>query len=200
MTEKRKFNPDGPRKKPFYDTKRKKLVVPRTCNGNSASGIDASGIPASGIPAKGAGSLPIKRKYEHLSETPSDRAEQNKLGMYLLEEIHAGSCNDTGMFAISLGLNPYKFHHMADDNEFFRDCLEIARYCIGNQLKERARTREEDGNVNMKLLPLYDQDYKRMVEELKTKEAARVATQSIVVLERIPDSPLVPILKRSEDE
>ena len=51
----------------------------------------------------------------------------------------------------------------------------------------------------MRKYALYNRDYRHMVEDLKMKESARVATQAIVVMERIPDSPLVPILKKDND-
>lgn len=198
MTDKRKFNPDGPRKKPFYDTKRKMLVIPKAANGNDASGMPASGMEASGIPAAGDKALTIVRKYDHLCDIPTDAREQDKLGLHMLNEVRAGKYDDPRMVAVDLGINPYKFIHIADDNEFFRDCLDIANLFIGHQLKMRARTREEDGNVNMKLLALYDKDYRRLQEDLRQKEAARMANATTIVVERVPDSPLVPLLKKDE--
>ena len=197
---KRKFNPDGPRKKPFYDTKRKKLVIPKACNGNDAAGMPASGMEASGIPAAGERSLIIERKWEGLAEIPTDPQEQNKLGLYMLNEVRAGRCADPGMFATSLGINPYKFKGIAQDNEYFKDCLEIANYIIGESGYQDALDRKKDGNVFMRKYALYNRDYRQMVEELKMKESARVATQAVVVMERIPDSPLVPILKKDSHE
>lgn len=205
--EKRKFNPDGPRKKPFYDTKRKKLVIPNPCSGN-AGDSPARGGPARGLPARsnpqhpegGASpSLLIERKYQHLSDTPRDQEGQNTLGEALLAAVISGSCTDTGLFAISLGLNPYKFHHIADTNEYFSDCLQTARYYIGAQMIAKAQSREQDGNVNMKLLPLYNADYRRMVEEFKATEASKSSNAVITVIAQdIPSSPLVPILRKKD--
>lgn len=200
MTENRKFNPDGPRKKPFYDTKRKKLVIPAPANGNNASGIPASGLEASGIPAAGERSLAIERRWEGLSDIPTDINEQNKLGLYMLNEVRAGRCTDPGMFAAHLGLNPYKFKGIALDNEYFRDCLDIANYIIGESGYQDALDRKKDGSVFMRKYALYNREYRQWVEDMKLKESAKVATQAIVVMERIPDSPLVPLLKRESDE
>jgi hypothetical protein len=197
--EKRKFNPDGPRKKPFYDTKRNKLVIPATCNGNDASGMPASGMEASGIPAAGERSLDIERKWQGLAEVPTDTEEQNKLGLYMLNEVRAGRCTDPGMFAASLGINPYKFKGIAADNEYFKDCLEIASYIIGESGYQDALDRKKDGNVFMRKYALYNRDYRQMIEDMKAKESARVATQAVVVMERIPDSPLVPLLRKDEN-
>lgn len=196
MTEKRTFNPDGPRKKPFYDTKRKKLVVPEPCNGNMPSS-PASGMEASGIPAAGEKALTIERRWDNLSRVPSDPAEQDSLGMQLLNEVYFERCCDPGAFAISCGLNPYQFKAMAETNEFFKDCLERANYLIGQQLIRAARSRQEDGKVNMALLMRYDKEYRQMVEELKAKEGARAAAATVVYVERVPDSPLVPKLRPS---
>lgn len=200
MTEKRKFNPDGPRKKPFYDTKRKKLVIPATCAGNQPSGIPASGLEASGIPAAGEKALSIERRWDNLSRVPSDREEQNQLGMQLLGEVHSGRCDDPGAFAISLGFNPYQFKGMAESNEYFKDCLERANYLIGQRLILAARQRYEDGKVNMALLMRYDKEYRQMIEELKAKEGARAAAATMVYVEKVPDSPLVPDLRSSKSE
>lgn len=195
MTEKRKFNPDGPRKKPFYDTKRKKLVVPATCSGNEPSNAPASGLEASGIPAAGEKSLAIERRWDNLSRVPTDVQEQNMLGLQMLTEIHSGRSDDPGAFAISLGFNPYQFKGMAEGNEYFRDCLERANYLIGQRLILAARQRYEDGKVNMALLMRYDKEYRQMVEELKRHESARAAAATVVYVERVPDSPLVPPLR-----
>jgi hypothetical protein len=199
VNEKRKFNPDGPRKKPFYDTKRKKLVVPTTCNGNQP-GAPASGMEASGIPAAGEKALTIERRWDNLSQVPTDTQEQNMLGLQLLNKVYLGQCDDPGLFAISLGLNPYQFKLMAETNEFFKDCLERANYLIGQQLIRAARSRQEDGRVNMALLMRYDKEYRQMMEELKAKEGARAAAATVVYVEKVPDSPLVPKLRRSVDE
>jgi hypothetical protein len=207
MNEKRKFNPDGPRKKPFYDTKRKKLVIPAPCSGNDgdspARGGPASGLPARRDPGHPGGvcspSLLIERKYQHLSDIPRDEEGQNTLGESLLAAVISGDCTDTGLFAISLGLNPYKFHHIADTNEYFSDCLQTARYYIGAQMIAKAQSREQDGNVNMRLLPLYNTDYRRMVEEFKASEASKAANAVITVIAQdIPSSPLVPLLRKKD--
>lgn len=200
MTEKRKFNPDGPRKKPFYDTKRKKLVIPGPCAGNQPSDIPACGLAASGIPAAGDKALTIERRWANLSQVPSDIEEQNRLGMQLLEDIYAGRCDDPGMFAISMGLNPYQFKGISESNEYFKDCLERANYLIGQKLMQAARTREEDGRVNMQLLMRYDKEYRQMVEELKAKESARAAAATMIYVEKVPDSSLVPDLRSSKSE
>lgn len=197
--EKRKFNPDGPRKKPFYDTKRKKLVIPEPRNGNNADS-PASGMEASGIPAAGEKALAIERRWDNLSRVPSDTREQDALGMQLLNEVYLERCSDPGSFAISLGFNPYQFKAMAESNEFFKDCLERANYLIGQQLIRAARSRQEDGRVNMALLMRYDKDHRQMMEEMKAKEGARAAAATMIYVERVPDSPLVPVLKRSKDE
>jgi hypothetical protein len=194
----RKFNPDGPRKKPFYDTKRKKLVVPQPCNGNDASS-PASGMEASGIPAAGEKALTIERRWDNLSRVPTDTREQDILGMQLLNEVYFERCSDPGSFAISIGLNPYQFKSMAESNEFFKDCLERANYLIGQQLIRAARSRQEDGRVNMALLMRYDKEYRQMMEEMKAKEGARAAAATVVYVERVPDSPLVPLLKKDID-
>lgn len=199
MEEKRKFNPDGPRKKPFYDTKRKKLVIPSQAHGNDASGVPACGLMASGIPAAGERSLEIERRWQGLADIPTDTQEQNKLGLYMLNEVRAGRCTDPGMFATNLGLNPYKFKRIAVDNEYFRDCLEMSDYIIGETGFQNALERKSDGNVFMRKYPMYNRDYRQWLEDMKMKESAKVATQAIVVMERIPDSPLVPLLKKSEE-
>lgn len=189
---KRVFKAGQPRKKPFYDTKRKKLVIPTERCGNQPLGL-----PASGIPAAGERTLSIERKYEGLSEIPTDIEEQNKLGKLLLESVLAGEVQDTGMFAIELGLNPYKFHHIADKNEYFQDCLDAARYAIGQRGLQEALDRKKDGGVFMKVYGLLNRDYRDMLEDLKAKEASKVATQAVVYVDRVPDSPLVPHLKVS---
>jgi hypothetical protein len=197
--EKRKFNPEGGRKKPFYDTKRKKLVIPAPCNGNQPDS-PASGMEASGIPAAGEKALTIERRWDNLSRVPDDQEQQNELGMQLLNEVYHERCSDPGSFAISLGLNPYQFKAMATNNKYFEDCLERANYLIGQQLIRAARSRQEDGKVNMALLMRYDKEYRQMVEELKAKEGARAAAATMVYVERVPDSPLVPKLKKDRDE
>lgn len=200
MTEKRKFNPDGPRKKPFYDTKRKKMVIPSPCSGNEPSGIPASGMEASGIPAAGERALTIERRWDNLSRVPTDVAEQNMLGLQMLSEIYFGRCDDPGAFAISLGFNPYQFKRMAEGNEYFKDCLERSNYIIGQRLIVAARSRDEDAKTNMLLLMRYDKEHRQMMEDMKQKESARAAAATLIYVEKVPDSPLVPKLKKDLDE
>lgn len=196
--EKREFDPNRPEKKPFYDTKRKVYVIPKPRSGIAASGMPASGIEASGIPASNS-QISIERKYDQLYRPPEALEEQNKLGTALLEWSKGDDARDIGIFAIKMGINPYRMKKLAETNEYFADCLQMAKYLIGSRMVDAARTREEDGNVNMKLLPLYNQDYKEMIEQQKQAEGAKVATLFNVVMEKIPSSNLVPELPKREE-
>ncbi len=191
--ERREFNPEQPNKKPFYDTKRKVWVVPTPRSGMPASGMKASGIPA------GNNTIGLPRKYDHLFRPPEDTKTQNELGDELLQWAMLPESRHVGLFAIFKGINPYKFRKLAESNEHFASCLDMAEYIIGSRLIDGAQSRKEDGNVNMKLLPMYNRDYKQLIDDQKKSEAARIATQVNVITEAIPDSNLVPKLPKREE-
>jgi hypothetical protein len=192
MTERRKFNPDGPQKKPFYDTKRKVLVVPRP-----RSGIPASGIPASGIPASGEKTLNIPKKWEGLYRPPENEHDQNKLADRMLEWARKDDSRHIKLFFVLQGINPYKAFRLCETNEYFASCLQMAKVLVGSRMLDAATTRKEDGSVIMKYLPIVDEEYSQMLDKQRQAEASKMAVINLVA-ENIPDSPMVPKLKRGD--
>lgn len=198
LYEKREFDPSQPNKKPFFDTKRKVYVIPKPRSGVPASGMPASGMEASGIPAVGENKLNIKKKWDNLYRPPEDVEDQNSLADRLLEWAKCEDSRNIKVFFIHQGINPYRAGKLAETNEYFASCLQMAKVLIGARMTEAAQTRKEDGNVNMKLLPMYDEEYKQLVDQQRQAEASKTAVINLIA-DGVPDSPLVPkLVKRDE--
>lgn len=191
--EKREFDPNQPHKKPFFDTKKKVWVIPKP-----RSGMPASGIPASGIPARGGDPIGFKKRWENLYRPPESIDDQNRLADRLLEWAHKDESRHIKLFFVHEGINPYRAFKLAETNPYFSSCLDMAKVLISVRLIDAAQTRKEDGNVNMKLLPMLDQEYSDMQDQKKQMEAARIATLFNITMDKIPDSPLVPKLIKGE--
>lgn len=131
---------------------------------------------------------------------PKDPKEIEQLG----RELVVFSCDeknyDLNVFATDRWYSPYRLWKLAESNEFFAYCLEIARSKVASRMRRAACTRAQDSISVFKLLPLIDVEY----AQLKREESERV-TRNIeamrrsepisinVIAEPIPDSPLVPV-------
>ena len=181
--------------KPVYNRKTSKWVYP-----TPASGMPASGKPASGIPKNEHKPLNIQKKYFGLNNPPTEEWEQNQLGVELLEWAQTDEARNIHDFATARHINPYKLNKLCARNEYFEDCMAIARSLIGSRMTELARTREEDGSVNMKLLPLYNHEYRDMIEQAKKLAEGAPATSFVIHGMAVESSSLVPELPKKQSD
>jgi hypothetical protein len=151
---------------------------------------NASGIPASGSKSHG--------KPPWLQKIPHDEKTQNALA----DEMVAWSQEETAeaieQFPLSKKYPVSKFYAIQKDNEYFKDALETARYNIGMRRERNARKRKEDGNIIMKLHPLYNTEYRDLLME-KVKTYGESSATTIQVIETpVPGSDMVPRRKVSD--
>lgn len=146
--------------------------------------------------------LPIERRV-HSNTTfkpPKDEARQNDLIRecvnWALENEEAMEIDD---FPISKLMSPYRFKKLAETNEYFAQGLDLAKSIIASRLKKDVRSKKIDKEYLFKLLPLYSKDYSDHIydrRDKKKEEENASRTIQYVAVPLIPDSPLVPPLKK----
>lgn len=101
-----------------------------------------------------------KIKFPGLKWPPKDFNEQVDLGDKLLEWLEQNiNTKDLDPFPLSLGMNPWRFYRM--DNEYFQECLAIARSYIGLTLKDRL-DKVDPKSFCLKQLALYHPDWQQL--------------------------------------
>jgi hypothetical protein len=179
-------------KKPVWNKHTNKFIYPTPASLMPASGIPSGG-EASGIPARG------KPKFFGLQRAPTEEWEQNNLAKDLLDWAQTEEARDIQDFATSRNMSPYRFDRIKLKNDYFAECMEVARSLIGSRMREAARTRKEDGNVIMKLLPLYDQEYRDLLNErARQLQEAQRKSDFIIYGMTVESSPMVPELPKSK--
>ena len=95
-------------------------------------------------------------------------------------------------FPISKYMAPSRFYAMSETNEYFSDALDLTRYAISARLQKGLRDKTLDKDYVLRLLPIYNIDYKNLIlAKVKQSQEAR-NEKTIVVIPEFPSSPLVP--------
>jgi hypothetical protein len=77
---------------------------------------------------------------------------------------------------------PRRFYAIATTNEYFADALDLARYIIGCRLQRGLRDRKLDRDYVLRLLPLYNEDYKDLLlAKVKESEAAKNGRITVII-------------------
>lgn len=99
-----------------------------------------------------------RRRY--LVKPPQEIEKQNKLvnEMLIWAQKNDSLCLED--FPISKSIAPTRFYACAQDNDYFADALDLARYTISSRLQLGLRDRTLDKNYVLRLLPIYNQEYK----------------------------------------
>lgn len=103
-------------------------------------------------------------------------------------------------FVAEHGIGEATWHEWCNKYPILGNANRHALTIIGNRRELGAMRREFDAGVVNFMMPHYDPDWDSMLkrrEELKKKDD-QDTTQKIVVIDRVPDSPLVP-RKKDED-
>jgi hypothetical protein len=141
-----------------------------------------------------------KTKVAHLDlqPVPKTEDEQNALARELVRWVYYTDSKQIEDFPLSKCMNPYKFKHIGDKNEYFQECYELACYMIGSRLQTGVYEHVIDRELALKMLPLYNREYKEwFIETRKIPSLTNSMVPLGVYLDAIPDSPLVP--ERQED-
>ncbi len=142
----------------------------------------------------------IREEIMAVRYPPKDDKEIEELGRELLKFARNPNNLEINTFATDRWYNPYRLWKLADTNEFFRDCLEMAKSIMSDRKRVAACTREQDSASVFKLLPLIDVEYAQLRREESERvtrniEALRKREDVVfkIVAEPIADSPLVPM-------
>lgn len=124
----------------------------------------------------------------YLSKPPKDEASQNKLGDALREWVKSEDVFAIEDFPISLSMSPNRFYKLAETNEYFADCLDIARKTIGSRLQRGWRERTLDKDYVLRILLLYNDEYKKItLDKMRVIEDSKAqATQFNITMNPIP--------------
>lgn len=133
-----------------------------------------------------------------LRDLPKTNNEIEDEAVSMLEWAKLPSSFDLPEYPLSKGFRVKKFFALSEKSEFFADCLESSRTYIATRLRKLWR---EDGykkDYVLRFLPFYDEEFKEDVMLRLNQANAALAssgqkTFTPVYLDKIPDSPLVPV-------
>ena len=111
---------------------------------------------------------------------PTDEQEQNELVNELIWWVQKKDSYALEDFPISKSMAPSRFYRCAEDNEYFAEALDFARYTIGSRLQKGLRNKELDKDFVLRLLPLYNREYRSLMLD-KIKQS-KDEPQSITVV------------------
>lgn len=100
-----------------------------------------------------------------------------------------------GEFIARAGFPMPTFKKWLQRSEKLRNAYSIARTMVGTRREKGGLQGEYSPLMVMKTMPLYDQDYKELLEwesQQKNVEQASMPQQQIIVLDRFPESDKVP--------
>lgn len=134
----------------------------------------------------------IKAKYpglKKLKKLPTSPQELKKLGEELLQWCFTPEALILEDFPLSKGYSPYRFRHCED--EYFIECFSFASAMLASKLKKGALRGELDAGFVAKLLPLYDQEFRELINSFR-KNFEGDMKQITVVIPPIPSTDSVP--------
>lgn len=124
------------------------------------------------------------RRY--VNKPPTDEQKQNKLANELLDWVNNEDSFAIEDFPISKSIAPSRFYQCANDNEYFAEALELARYTIGSKLQKGMREKILPKDYVLRLLPLYNEEYKSLIlDKINKNKEVEQGKQVFVVIPEI---------------
>jgi hypothetical protein len=105
-----------------------------------------------------------------------------------------------GDFVAISGVHNTKLCEYAKRNHTLGEALIYAKQVVGSRRERGALTNKLNANIVTITMPLYDPEYRAWKKEMSQKEGASVGGIQYVLVDKMPDSPLVPTRKETEDE
>jgi hypothetical protein len=107
-----------------------------------------------------------------INKPPQEEQAQNELANEMLDWVDQDESYTLEDFPISKSMAPSRFYRCAMQNEYFAEALDLARYTISSRLQKDLRSKRLDKDYVLRLLPLYNQEYKSLILDKidKTKE------------------------------
>lgn len=134
-----------------------------------------------------------KKKKFGLKHPPESKHKQNEMGDELVLWSQQTQSLQIEDFAILCGISPRRFFLVANYNDYFKECLDIARHNIGSKIFHGVANREIDKSLPSHVYPLYNQqyhDYLQAKEDRKAQASTQVQTVEIPAAqssELVPD-------------
>lgn len=132
--------------------------------------------------------------FEYKNKPVSDRFKEHLSRKLLDWAVNDDNAYKLSQFWIKEGIPPSDAERWRQNNEHIRRSYEIALLAIGNRRELGGLKKDLDSGMVKHTMPQYDKGWKDLAEwqsKLKEEAAGNGGTQ-IVVLDRIPDSDLVP--------
>jgi len=137
---------------------------------------------------------PMKKRHPKRVPVPDDYDIQCKYGDEMIVWSEDEDVYRLEDFPLSKSMSPNKFYKIADTNDYFAECLDIATQTIGSRLQRSWQDGTIDRDFAMRILPLYNSHFKSLVvKKLEITEQARQGGNVIHV--HIPE---IPITKTEE--
>jgi len=141
-------------------------------------------------------SLGIKKKYDpFMHYPPRDTLSQNALADEMVVWSKRDDSINIAAFPISKNINPYRFYKLAEQNDYFKEALQLAKYTIGSRLNKEWHDEKIGSDYAKSFIGIYDPEYKQEYTSKVSLMAAKNHNDNnpiTVQIEAFPASPLVP--------
>lgn len=105
---------------------------------------------------------------------PSEKKEQDELANEMLRFISDENVLTLDSFPISKSMAPKYFYKLANKNDYFDLCLDLARSILSDRLIYGWHHGRFQKDFVLRMLPLYNEEYKEMtMQKFKITEQAR---------------------------
>ncbi len=114
---------------------------------------------------------------------PRDRKSQDELADEMLRFVNDKNVLTLDSFPVSKSMAPTHLYKLADTNEYFALCLELARAMLSDRLIYGWHHGHFQKDFVLRMLPLYNKEYKEMtLQKFKISEEARYQPAVINVM------------------
>jgi hypothetical protein len=136
----------------------------------------------------------------YINLPPKDPLEQNKLGNEMCDWIIENyNCVTLEDFPIGKRYAPSRFYKMAEQNEYFDNCLNFARRLVGSRLVNGWKNDLFEKDFCLRLLPLYNEEYRDYINEKTLHDAKGKGLATFIINSaRAEDCPEVPERKKDD--
>jgi len=105
---------------------------------------------------------------------PRDKKAQDELANEMLRFVNNDTVLTLDSFPVSKSMAPTHFYKLADDNDYFALCLELAKATLSDRLIYGWHHGRFQKDFVLRILPFYNKEYKEMtMQKFKITEEAR---------------------------
>lgn len=126
------------------------------------------------------------RRYG-LRYVPTSRPKIEELATEMVYWAHTTDSMQIEDFPILCGLSPKRFFGLADQNEYFEQCLDTAKHIMSSKIFHNVASGDIEKSLPSKVYPVYNERYRSYLSE-QNKEQQTSAVQAIKI-PAIPSEP-----------